>query len=80
MIKNTTGLDIRPAGRLCDEAVRFSSTVNIIKGNGTYSAKSMLSVLGACVRSGEEIVLECEGEDENEALEFLVELIDNGLE
>jgi phosphocarrier protein len=39
----------------------------------------VLSVLGACVKCGDEIEFVCEGEDEQEALKSLVEAIENGL-
>ena len=43
------------------------------------NAKSVLSVLGACVKSGDEITLTCEGEDEEAALKALVTAIESGL-
>ena len=43
------------------------------------SAKSVLSVLGACVKCGDEIELHCDGADEEEALHSLVAAIENGL-
>ena len=43
------------------------------------SAKSVLSVLGACVKCGDEITLICEGDDEEEALKALVGVIEGGL-
>ena len=79
-IKNPTGLHLRPAGILCKEAMQFKSRVTVLyNGNNTASAKSVLSVLGACVKSGDEIELVCDGEDEEEALAYLVAAIENGL-
>ena len=46
----------------------------------TANAKSVLSVLGACVRGGEVIELVCEGEDEQTALEHLVDLLEHSLQ
>lgn len=46
---------------------------------GTANAKSVLSVLGACVKSGDEITLICDGEDEQEAIDSLADLIKSGL-
>ena len=43
------------------------------------NAKSILSVLGACVKCGDEIELICDGEDENEALEYLIATVEGGL-
>jgi phosphocarrier protein len=78
-IKNPTGLHLRPAGNLCKEAMKFRSMITFTFRENTANAKSVLSVLGACVKSGDEIELICEGEDEEEALESLVAAIESGL-
>ena len=39
----------------------------------------MLSVLGACIKKGDEIELICEGEDEEEALREMLRIIEEGL-
>ena len=64
-ITNPTGLHLRPAGILCKTAMQFRSAV--------------LSVLGACVKSGDEIEFHCEGADEKEALTAMVEAVESGL-
>lgn len=78
-IKNPTGLHLRPAGILCKEAMQFKSLITFNFHENTANAKSVLSVLGACVKCGDEIEFVCEGEDEQEALKSLVEAIENGL-
>ena len=78
-IKNPTGLHLRPAGILCREAMQFQSLITFTFRESTANAKSVLSVLGACIKSGDEIELVCEGEDENEALESVLKAIENGL-
>ena len=45
----------------------------------TANAKSVLSVLGACIKSGDEIELICEGADENAALAEMIRIIEDGL-
>ena len=47
--------------------------------NSTANAKSVLSVLGACVKSGDEITFICEGPDEEQALRDMVALVESGL-
>ena len=74
-ITNTTGLHLRPAGNLCREAMKFKCSVTFDYDGNTANAKSVLSVLGACIKSGDEITLQCDGEDETEALNYLVEFI-----
>ena len=78
-IKNPTGLHLRPAGNLCKEAMRFKSKITFEYRGNTANAKSVLSVLGACIKSGDEITLICEGEDEREALQSLIAYIESGL-
>lgn len=79
VINNPTGLHLRPAGNLCKEAVKYQSRITFNYRNSTTNAKSVLSVLAACVKQGEEIELVCEGEDEKEALENIVKIIEEGL-
>ena len=77
-IKNPTGLHLRPAGILCKEAMNFKSLITFLYRGNTANAKSVLSVLGACIKSGDEIELVCDGEDEEKALQVLVALIEEG--
>ena len=79
VIQNPTGLHLRPAGTLCKEALQFDSHITFVFNETTANAKSVLSVLGACVKSGDEIELCCDGPDEKEALKKLVKLIEDGL-
>ena len=79
VIKNPTGLHLRPAGILCKEAMQFSSLITFTFRGNTANAKSVLCVLGACIKSGDEIELFCDGSDENEALAAMVRVIENGL-
>ena len=78
-IKNPTGLHLRPAGILCKDAMEFKSLITFQFKDTTANAKSVLSVLGACVKSGDEIELFWDGPDENEALASLVAAIESGL-
>lgn len=79
IISNPTGLHLRPAGVLCKEALKFESRITFRFKAHTSNAKSVLSVLGACVKSGNEIELICDGKDEESALEALVAVIESGL-
>jgi len=73
VIKNPSGLHLRPAGVLCKEALRYKSKISFKVRTTTANAKSVLSVLGACVKSGDEIEFVCEGPDEEEAMVGIVE-------
>lgn len=79
VIKNPTGLHLRPAGILCNEAVKYKSIVHFKYGDNEANAKSVLSVLGAGIRRGTEIEFICDGEDEEEAMAGVIAVVDNGL-
>ena len=79
VIKNPTGLHLRPAGILCKEAMEFKSMITFTFRDSTANAKSVLSVLGACIKCGDEIELFCDGIDEDEALKAMVKIIEDGL-
>ncbi|MCI9485933.1 MAG: HPr family phosphocarrier protein [Lachnospiraceae bacterium] len=79
VIKNPTGLHLRPAGVLCKEAMNYASSVTFRFENITANAKSVLSVLGACIKTGDELEFICEGPDEKEALEAIITIVKNGL-
>ena len=59
------------------EAMRFKSVITIKKDGEEYDAKSMLLVLSACICKGDKFVLTASGEDENEAVESLTNLVDS---
>ncbi len=79
IIKNPTGLHVRPAGVLCNTAMNFKSSVTFSHDTTSTNAKSLLSVLAARIKCGDEITLICEGEDEQEAFETVASVIESGL-
>ena len=74
------GLHMRPAGALCKHATKYQSKIEMIYKGSTLNAKSVLSVLGACICTGDEAELICTGEDEEEAFAQLSRLIAEGLQ
>lgn len=79
MIKNPTGLHLRPAGIFCNVACRYESSIYFIYRGTRSNAKSVLSVLGACIKCEDEIELICEGNDEREALSAMLDAVNSGL-
>lgn len=78
-LKNPTGLHLRPAGILCNEAVKHECSIQFQFRNTTSNAKSVLSVLGACIKCGDELEFICDGKGEEEALSAILNLVENGL-
>jgi phosphocarrier protein len=59
--------------------MKYKSRITFEYSGNTANAKSVLSVLGACIKCGDEIKLICEGEDEEKALEALIIFVKDGL-
>ncbi|MDF2542706.1 MAG: Phosphotransferase System HPr (HPr) Family [Herbinix sp.] len=79
VIRISSGLHLRPVGVLCNRAIEFKSTITMKSGEISVNAKSVLGVLSAGVKYGDEIEIICDGEDEKEALHTLSMIIRNGL-
>lgn len=75
-ITSPKGLDLRPAGMFCKEAMKFKSQITFTAKGSIANAKSVLSVLGACVKCGDVIELCCEGSDEVRALEAMKKIVE----
>lgn len=78
-IKNPSGLHLRPAGVLSQTAMKFKSDIIIEYGEKKIVAKSVLNVMAAGIKSGTEVTLVVDGEDEEEVMKTLVEAIESGL-
>ena len=78
VVKNPEGLHMRPAGIFAQEMTKFECDVYIKQKNTRINAKSLLSIIAACIKCGAEIDVECEGSDELEAIKKAIELIESG--
>ncbi len=70
---------MRPAGLVTREMTKFQSTVYFIFEDKKINAKSVMNLIAGGIKCGSEITIECEGEDENEALERAVNMIEKEL-
>ncbi|HON03707.1 MAG TPA: HPr family phosphocarrier protein [Fervidobacterium sp.] len=77
VLKNQTGLHARPASILVTEAGKFKSDIYILKDGREINAKSILGILSMGARKGDEITIRISGEDEEQALSRLTELLEN---
>lgn len=80
VVNNQSGLHLRPAGIVCRTAMLYKSHITLVHHEVSANAKSVLSVLGAGVGTGDELEIVCEGSDEQEAMDALVKLFESGLE
>ena len=78
-ISNVLGLHARAAARFVRTATKYRASVTVSKDGTTTDGKSILGILFLAAAIGSEITIAADGEDENEALNALVELVADGL-
>lgn len=74
-IDNESGLHLRPAGMLVSVANKCKSHVMMIHGEHKMNCKSLMSLLAFPVCPGDEVIVECYGEDEEEAMERVINFL-----
>ncbi len=74
-IKNKHGLHARPAAQFVKIAGKFKSDIKVNKDGLEVNGKSIMGIMMLAAEPGSEITLLIKGDDENEALEALKELI-----
>ena len=77
-VVNKYGLHARPAMQLVETANRFASAIEISKGALTVDAKSIMSVMRLAATQGTVLKVVADGEDADEAVAAMVELIHHG--
>ncbi len=74
-VNHEVGLHARPASMFVQTAAKFSSDIEVTHGETTANAKSILAVLTLGAHKGAKIIIRAEGEDAEEALKALEELV-----
>ena len=74
-IANKLGLHARASAKLTQIAGSYSSEVWIEKGPRRINAKSIMGVMMLAAGKGSTIVVETDGDDEQQALEAILKLI-----
>ena len=74
-ITNRLGLHARAAARFVHLASRFKSNITVVKEGSRVDGKSILGLLTLAASKGTKLRLAAKGEDEEQALEELAELV-----
>jgi len=79
IVANRTGLHARPASDFIACASKFKSKITIkrVDEDDEANAKSIVMLLSLGLGQGTEVLLTAKGEDEVEAVDTLIELIDS---
>jgi phosphocarrier protein HPr len=74
-IKPEAGLHARPAAEFAKKARQFTAEIMVSKGNKEANAKSPMKIMTLGAKKGDEVVIRAEGDDAEEAVDTLIELI-----
>ena len=75
-IGNRLGLHARAAAQLVRMANEYNSDISLVKSNQQANAKTIMEVLMLGSAQGEDLTVEARGDDEEHAVEAIVQLID----
>lgn len=76
VIKNEVGLHARPAAQFVKIAEKFASKVRLCKDGIWVNGKSVLGILTLAAEKGSQVILEVDGEDEQDALKELKKILE----
>ena len=76
-IINKHGLHARPAAQFVKIAGKFSADIKVVKDGLEVNGKSIMGIMMLAAEPGSEILLMIDGDDEQDALNALKELINN---
>jgi len=76
VVRHKVGLHARPAAMFVQTAKKFKSDILVRKDDREVNAKSILSILTLGANQGAVITIKAHGEDEEQALKALQELVE----
>lgn len=79
-ITNPSGLNVEPAQILSGRARQYTCKTTMYYKHYVINVKSMIHILSAAIVCGTELMLECDGPDEEPCMNDLCELLVHGLE
>lgn len=75
-IKNKAGLHARPSSLFVQTASKYDSDINVIFDDEVINGKSIMGLMLLAAEQGRILTLECDGEDEEEMIADLIDLIE----
>jgi phosphotransferase system HPr (HPr) family protein len=79
-VKNQLGFHARAAALFVQLANRFDAEVAVCKDNLEANGKSIMGLLTLAASKGTEVCVKAQGEDAEEALEALSDLVNRGFD
>ena len=79
VIKDEVGLHARPAGVVSKKAKEFKSSIKVEFNGKSAELRKLMQVMSLGARTGDEIKITIEGEDEDQAFEVMPAFFEENL-
>ncbi len=77
-IVNAQGFHMRPASTFANAMAKYASDVTLKVNGKDVNAKSLMNIIAACIKCGNEVEVVCSGADEEAALAEAAAMIESG--
>ena len=77
-VRNRAGLHTRPAASIVKLAAKYKSEVYLNREGFSINAKSIIGVMTLAAEQGCTLLIQADGDDANDAIKAIVELIEDG--
>ena len=77
VITDPVGIHARPAGILVKEVKKYTSKIEVVKGEKSAAATKLMALMGLGVKSGDTVTVRVEGEDEEAAFDAIKTFFEN---
>lgn len=78
VIRNKLGMHLRPAQQVVQVVLKFRADVHFIRDGQRVNAKSIMGLLTLAAGKGARITVVCDGEDAEETMNAVRELVESG--
>ncbi len=77
-LTNAQGFHMRPAMNFVQAITKYPCKISVKTPDKEVDGKSVMNLIAACIKCGTEVEIICDGEQENEALDTAIALIESG--
>lgn len=77
-IQNEQGMHMRPAMEFAQAMADFEADVSLKHNGSAINGKSVINIMAAAIKCGNEIEVECNGPDEEAALAKAIAMFESG--
>jgi phosphocarrier protein HPr len=74
VVQNPLGIHLRPAQLIARLSGQYQAKIEFMKDNQRVDGRSILNLMTLAARQGEELIIEADGSDAQQALDAMAEL------